>query len=91
VTCRRSTLDSNFAVVFIIRTRVCTSATYCRSCYLCVYGAVHLCLQQVVHEMLVTSDGCELYLLAPAAFGFSVGEQLAFAEVQEVGRLLHEA
>lgn len=38
--------------------------------------------------MLVTSEGCELYLLAPAAFGFSVGEQLAFAEVQEVGRLL---
>lgn len=43
---------------------------------------------QVVHEMLVTSEGCELYLLTPAAFGFAVGEQLAFAEVQEVGRLL---
>jgi hypothetical protein len=43
---------------------------------------------QVVHEMLVTSEGCELYLLTPASFGFNVGEQLAFAEVQEVGRLL---
>lgn len=41
------------------------------------------CLQ-VVHEMLVTSEGCELYLLTPTAFGFSEGEELAFAEVQEV-------
>jgi hypothetical protein len=38
--------------------------------------------------MLVTSEGCELYLLPPTAFGFRPGEQLAFTEVQEVGRLL---
>lgn len=34
--------------------------------------------------MLVTSEGCELYLLTPTAFGFREGEELAFAEVQEV-------
>lgn len=45
-------------------------------------------VSQVVHEMLVTSEGCELYLLGPKAFGFTPGEELAFAEVQEVGRLL---
>ena len=38
--------------------------------------------------MLGSSEGCELYLLGPSAFGFSPGESLSFVEVQEVGRLL---
>lgn len=38
--------------------------------------------------MLVSSEGCELYLLTPAAFGFAAGEELSFQEVQEMGRLL---
>jgi hypothetical protein len=38
--------------------------------------------------MLVSSEGCELYLLPPAAFGFTPGEDISFAEVQEVGRMM---
>lgn len=45
---------------------------------------------QVVTQLLATSEGCELYLLSPAQFGFSVGEVLGFVEVQEVGRLLRK-
>jgi hypothetical protein len=43
---------------------------------------------QVVNHLLCTSDGCELYLLKPSAFGLRPGETLAFPEVQEVGRML---
>lgn len=43
-----------------------------------------------MHQLLATSQGCELYLLTPAAFGFSAGETLSFAEVSEVGRLLRK-
>jgi 20S proteasome alpha/beta subunit len=44
----------------------------------------------VVHEMLGSSEGCELYLMNPRGFGFSPGEELGAAEVREVGRLLRK-
>jgi len=43
---------------------------------------------QVVHELLGTPEGCELYLLPPAALGCAPGEVLRFAELQAVGRLM---
>jgi hypothetical protein len=55
-----------------------------------MYPAQHVVTTQVVTQLLATSEGCELYLLSPASFGFSVGESLVFAEVQEVGRLLRK-
>jgi hypothetical protein len=43
-----------------------------------------------VHELLGTPEGCELYLLLPAAFGCSEGETVRFAELQAVGRLINK-
>lgn len=45
---------------------------------------------QVIHELLGTSEGCELYLLPPGAFGCSGGEVLRFAELQAVGHLVNK-
>lgn len=45
---------------------------------------------QVVHELLGTPEGCELYLLAPEVLGCSVDETIKFSEVQAVGQLLQK-
>jgi hypothetical protein len=55
-------------------------ASFCRCCW--------CCLLQIVHELLGTPEGCELYLLPPVALGCSEGETLRFAELQAVGRLI---
>lgn len=47
-----------------------------------------LLLLQVILELLGSSEGCELYLLNPSSCGFSKGDVIRFAEVQEAGRLL---
>jgi hypothetical protein len=44
----------------------------------------------VVHELLGTPEGCELYLLSPSIFGCSSGEVVRFAELQAVGRLVNK-
>jgi hypothetical protein len=43
---------------------------------------------QVVHELIGTAEGCELYLLPPLSCGCRAGDVLCFGELQAAGRLL---
>ena len=42
---------------------------------------------QLVQELLVNSEGMELYIVDPARLGFKEGDRTTFAQVTEAARL----